>query len=146
MDSSDITSINNPDVLFSVVGSRGLRSDKRYIEHLFSLIKLGVATTNSFFQFLTRLKLTELTRDDMIDFLTEVSKLDNGIQAVINIGSLLSTYDRGLMSQIIDYYENQFINHQIDANMLSEIGCMDLIRGLLKISINKKFVVAIFSR
>ncbi len=140
---NDITTINNPDVLFSVVGGRGLSSDKRYIEHLFSLIKLGVATANSFYQFFTRLKLSELTRDDIIEFLTEVSKLDNGMKAVINIGSLLSTYDKGRMSQIIDYYENLFIDYQIEANMLSEDGCMDLIRALLKISTNKKFVMAV---
>lgn len=140
---NDIKAISNPDVLFSVVGNRGLRSGKRYIEHLFSLIKLGVATANSFYQFFTRLKLTELTRDDIIDILSEVFKLDNGIQAVINIGSLLSTYDRGWMSHIIDYYENLFINHQIEANMLSEDGCMDLIRALLNMSTNQKFISAV---
>lgn len=140
---NDITSLNDSDILFRVVGHRGLKADKRYLDFLFELVKSGAAKADSFNQFFTRLDLSELTSDELIDFLSEVSKLDNGIPAVINTGSMLSMYNQGLLTKIIDYFENLFISHQEEGEILSANGCTELISALLKISTSPKFVESV---
>lgn len=100
--------IDRADLMFSVVGRRGLSATK-YIDYLFSLAGHSVEASK-FVRFFNSLDIRKIEVEKLISFLRRLSNVNGGVDAIISIGTNLFMFGNRPGKEVANFLSNLMIS------------------------------------